>query len=122
LLQRRPERILEADARLVAGDDDRAFDHQRLHFRYPQCPNRLTGELSAACDRQSNKMRSIAGRYVGLSIPARLLPTGADVAWYLRCEIFLDDGGRYPNPARSAATTAGCDCPGQERVSSREQS
>src|SRR5713226_5716699 len=35
LLEPRPERVLEADARLVAGNDDGAFDHQGFHRSSP---------------------------------------------------------------------------------------
>src|SRR2546430_5660730 len=35
LLEPFPERILEADAGLVAGDDDRAFDDRRFHHSSP---------------------------------------------------------------------------------------
>src|SRR5262249_44573555 len=35
LLQRIPERVLEADAGLVTGNDDRAFDHRAFHASSP---------------------------------------------------------------------------------------
>src|SRR5262245_6587646 len=44
--------------------------------RYPQCPNRLMRELSAACACGSMKMRPAALRDVGQNIPSRSPFTG----------------------------------------------
>ncbi len=61
-LEALPERVLEADARFVTGDDDRAFDHRRFHRSPPLsiwCASRSRSALArvASCN-----LRRCAGR------------------------------------------------------------